>query len=162
MSEIETLYLRAMDESDLDSVMSIEQQAYDFPWSEQGFLNSLDQGFNFVFCDLQHRLLGYACLLKVLDEAHLLNFCIAPVYQGKGLASLALKQLIERLREAQFAIVLLEVRESNAAARGLYRKHAFSEDGVRRNYYPVRDWDLVRNDYVETREDAILMSHRFA
>jgi len=43
---------------------------------------------------------------------------------------------------------LLEVRASNAAARGLYRSLGFQVDGVRKNYYPA----------ATGREDALLMS----
>jgi ribosomal protein S18 acetylase RimI-like enzyme len=44
--------------------------------------------------------------------------------------------------------LLLEVRNSNNAAIALYRKFGFSDDGVRREYYPAADG----------REDALLMS----
>ena len=44
--------------------------------------------------------------------------------------------------------LLLEVRASNAAAIGLYRKYGFIETGRRKNYYP-----LPEGGY----EDAILM-----
>ncbi|MCZ6831549.1 MAG: hypothetical protein O7F73_18545, partial [Gammaproteobacteria bacterium] len=43
---------------------------------------------------------------------------------------------------------LLEVRCSNGGAIALYRKHGFTEDGVRKNYYPTDGG----------REDALLMS----
>jgi ribosomal-protein-alanine N-acetyltransferase len=44
---------------------------------------------------------------------------------------------------------LLEVRESNASARGLYEKQGFREAGRRRGYY------------TDPVEDAILYSLRF-
>jgi ribosomal-protein-alanine N-acetyltransferase len=43
--------------------------------------------------------------------------------------------------------VFLEVRPSNAAARGLYAAAGFAEAGVRRGYYPAR----------EGREDAVVL-----
>ena len=35
-------YLKPMTEADLDSIVEIEKRAYDYPWSQQGFENSLD------------------------------------------------------------------------------------------------------------------------
>jgi len=47
--------------------------------------------------------------------------------------------------------MLLEVRESNAAARALYAAAGFAVDAERRDYYPPRDGET-------SRESALLMS----
>lgn len=143
----EICYLRTMLQSDLPQVLSIEQGAYEYPWSLKGFENSLDQGLNYLFCDADDRILGYCCLLTVLDEAHLLNFCVRRECQGQGLAKPAFAELLKHLDEG-FAIILLEVRQSNHKARNLYRQLGFAEDGVRKDYYSAEDG----------KEDAILMS----
>jgi ribosomal-protein-alanine N-acetyltransferase len=45
---------------------------------------------------------------------------------------------------------LLEVRQSNMAARTLYERSGFRLDGIRKNYYPASTG----------REDALLMSRK--
>lgn len=150
-------YFRPMDESDLDWVMSVETAAYDFPWSRQGFERALDDGLSYVFCDATQQSLGYACFLSVLDEAHLLNLCIAPGHHRQGVASEGLNALIDHFASAAFEVMLLEVRESNPAVR-LYKKLGFVEDGVRPNYYPVKSQE--NGERAAEREDAILMSCR--
>ncbi|WP_218644596.1 ribosomal protein S18-alanine N-acetyltransferase [Thiomicrorhabdus cannonii] len=155
---MELSYLRNMQESDLDWVLQIEQQAYDFPWSLQGFENSLDQGLNYIFCNADGEGLGYACVLTVLDEAHLLNLCVAPKFQGRGLGKQALQTLQSKLKESDFNIMFLEVRGSNEAALKLYERCGFNRDGVRANYYRCHEWDEEKGALVETKEDAILMS----
>jgi ribosomal-protein-alanine N-acetyltransferase len=45
---------------------------------------------------------------------------------------------------------MLEVRESNVAARALYENNGFVIDGVRPQYYKMQ----------QGREDALLMSRR--
>jgi len=144
----ELSYLRTILQSDLPEVMKIEKSAYQFPWSQKGFENSLDQGLNYLFCDVDDQVLGYCCLLTVLDEAHLLNFCIRSECQGQGLAKLAFSELKKHLLDANFQLILLEVRESNLRAKKLYQQLGFKEDGVRKNYYAAEDG----------KEDAILMS----
>jgi [ribosomal protein S18]-alanine N-acetyltransferase len=52
-------------------------------------------------------------------------------------------------REQGAQRVLLEVRQSNAAAQALYRALGFRTDGLRRRYYPAS---------ASQREDAVLMS----
>ncbi|WP_321276743.1 ribosomal protein S18-alanine N-acetyltransferase [Thiomicrorhabdus indica] len=148
-------FVRAMSETDLPDVLAIERKAYAFPWSQKGFENALDQGLNFVFENPQKQIIGYGCFLTVLDEATLMNLCISPDYQGQGIAKSALKQLLEKLQD-NFQFIYLEVRESNRPARNLYTKFGFSEDGIRKNYYPA--W--IKKDGVQTegREDAVLMS----
>lgn len=151
-------YLRAMHEGDLNWVLDVEQKAYDFPWTRKGFENSLDQGLNYVFCDAEGNGLGYVCVLTVLDEAHILNLCVAPKYQKQGVARMALNSLRSKLQGSGFKLLLLEVRVSNRAAISLYESFGFNRDGVRVNYYRCQEWDEVRGDLIETKEDAVLMS----
>lgn len=151
-------YLRHMDESDLDTVHHIEKSAYDFPWSRQGFEKSLDQGLNYVFCSTGDSVLGYCCILPVLDEAHILNVCVSPKHQRKGVARQALQQVLSKLNDASYKVALLEVRESNLAARKLYAEFGFSEDGVRKGYYRAQEWSEAEHKMIDVKEDAVLMS----
>ncbi|GAB6070708.1 ribosomal protein S18-alanine N-acetyltransferase [Thiomicrorhabdus hydrogeniphila] len=151
-------YLRLMDESDLNQVFAIEQKSYDFPWTFNGFEKSLDQGLNYVFSDIDDQMLGYCCILPVLDEAHILNICVAPKFQRKGVAKQAFLKLLEGLKDRNFKMVFLEVRESNFAAYSLYKQLGFTEDGVRKGYYRSQAWDEETQDLIEEKEDAILMS----
>ncbi|MDG6778454.1 ribosomal protein S18-alanine N-acetyltransferase [Thiomicrorhabdus sp. zzn3] len=156
MSELS--YLRLMQETDLHWVLQVEQQSYDFPWSQKGFENSLDQGVNYIFCSAEHEMMGYACVLTVLDEAQLLNFCIAPAFRKSGIGRAALQQLMDKLKQAGYEQLLLEVRESNLPAQKLYLGCGFQTDGVRRNYYRCQEWREQTGELVEGKEDALLMS----
>ncbi|MEA1990030.1 MAG: ribosomal protein S18-alanine N-acetyltransferase [Pseudomonadota bacterium] len=153
-------YLRLMDESDLEQVYEIELKSYDYPWTLNGFEKSLDQGLNYVFCSSEEVILGYCCILPVLDEATVLNLCVSPKYQRQGIAKTALLQLLTTLRESNYGTFFLEVRESNLAAQNLYKQLGFSEDGVRKGYYRAQVWDEALMELVNEREDAILMSFR--
>ena len=151
-------YLRVMEEIDLPWVLSTEERAYQFPWTMQGFENSLNQGLNYILCSEQGRLLGYVCVLTVLDEAHILNFCVSPDFQKRGVGRAALIKLKEKLKESGFSIIFLEVRKSNAAAKSLYLQSGFAEDGVRKGYYRCLEWDDELFTHHEVKEDAVLMS----
>jgi len=144
-----------MTSSDLSWVLSVEQQAYDFPWSEQGFEKALDDGLAYLLCDIDQRPLGYACFLTVLDEAHLLNLCVAPKYARQGVAFAAMQALVDYFKSTNYQIMLLEVRESNSAV-SLYQKLGFKENGIRPNYYKAMVYE--NGELVQGKEDAILMS----
>lgn len=147
-----------MQEQDLPTVLEIEKRAYAYPWSLSGFETSLDRGLNYVFCKENAAILGYCCVLPVLDEAHLLNICISPDYQRQGIAKQAMLKLLELLKESDFKIVFLEVRQSNTAALNLYKKLGFTKDGVRKGYYRSQDWCDIKNQLIDAKEDAVLMS----
>jgi ribosomal-protein-alanine N-acetyltransferase len=59
-----------------------------------------------------------------------------------------LRWVMSACRELGMQRMLLEVRASNLPALHLYRSEGFTEDGVRKGYYPASGG----------REDAILMS----
>ena len=76
-----------------------------------------------------------------------LTLIVAPSARGLGIGRTILEQSSSALINLGMRTVELEVRESNKAARALYKKTGFVRTGRRRNYYPSESG----------REDAILM-----
>ncbi|MCF6254225.1 MAG: ribosomal protein S18-alanine N-acetyltransferase [Thiomicrorhabdus sp.] len=155
-------YLEPMQDIDLSWALALEQRSYDFPWSLKGFENSLEQGLNYIFYCAKGQKLGYCCILPVLDEAHILNVCVAREHQGKGIATAALKKILTKLHLNGYQIALLEVRESNQSAIKLYQSLGFQQNGIRKNYYRANCWNESQGQLVEERENAILMSFSLA
>ena len=71
------------------------------------------------------------------------NMVVAAASRRKGLGTRLLGELLSRAQGAGSACVLLEVRESNQAARAFYEKHRFEETGRRRAYYSSPDEDAI-------------------
>lgn len=136
-----------MTHGDLDAVMRIEPTIYSHPWTRGNFKDSLDSGYSAWVMESDGALLGYALIMLVLDEAHLLNISVAKAYQGQGLGRLLLAQMLDVSRHYHAANLFLEVRTSNRKAIQLYETMGFCEMGIRRNYYPTHGG----------REDAVLM-----
>lgn len=141
------LRFRPMQLADLDAIMAIEPTIYPYPWSRGNFSDSLDAGYSGWVYEEQGRIIGYAMLMLVLDEAHLLNISIAKSHQGRGLGRALLEYMMQVARGHGAANMFLEVRPSNLAAIRLYESTGFNEMAVRRGYYPAADG----------REDALLM-----
>lgn len=74
------------------------------------------------------------------------NIVVAATARRRGIGQRLLGELIEQVRSTQGSEISLEVRQSNHAARSLYRKAGFEEVGLRRGYYsnPPEDAILCR------------------
>lgn len=140
--------IRALARSDVDQLFAIEQAATAYPWSRRQFVDGLAGGEFGWGLEIDGELGAFAIFNHVLDEATLLDIAVRPACQRRGFARQLLRTALEELRIRDIKRCLLEVSASNAAAIALYREFEFSEDGVRRAYYPA----------VSGREDALLMS----
>ncbi len=138
---------RPMNMTDLDAVMAIEPHIYSHPWTRGNFSDSLNSGYSAWVLEKQDEIIGYALMMMVVDEAHLLNLSIAKAYQKQGLGRYLLEYMLQIARNHHAVNMFLEVRPSNVSAIALYENIGFNEMAIRRNYYPAKSG----------REDAVLM-----
>ena len=145
-----SLRLRPMTLDDVDAVSALDRRAFgESGWSRRYFVGELTESpisIFYVLTDHEHQLLGYLGTWHVVDQLQLCTFAVDPDAHGLGLGAILLNSVFRLAQRLGCEIVQLEVRQSNAAARGLYRSRGFSEDAVRRNLY------------ANPREDGILMS----
>ncbi len=132
-------FIRKMTQFDLQPVMAIEVEAYEFPWTTGIMSDCLRVGYHCFVYEVNCEVRGYVIYSTVLDEVHLLNLCIDPQYQGKGYGCSLLKWLMKHTQENGSKTLYLEVRASNHAAIHLYESMGFNELGIRHNYYPAKN-----------------------
>ena len=144
--------LRTMTASDLKQVITVEKRAYPHPWTIGIFHDCLRVGYNAWVMTLDNNVIGYGIVMLAAGEAHILNLCIDPDYQGKSLGRYLLRHLVEKSHQTDIDMVLLEARRSNAQAQQLYVSEGFHELGVRKAYYPTDNG----------REDAIILAKYLA
>jgi ribosomal-protein-alanine N-acetyltransferase len=140
--------LREMTETDLAWIVPIERQAYPFPWPADYFRHCLRSGCVCRVLEQDSSVVGYGIFAIEQDRAHVLNLCVRPEFQGRGLGTRLLNHLLNLARRRGARYALLEVRPSNYAARGLYQRMGFARSGVRKRYYPAADG----------REDALILT----
>lgn len=136
-----------MQHEDLEWVASQDRALYPFPWTTGNFADSMEAGYSCWRMSAGGEPVGYAVLMMVIDEAHILNISVVRACQGRGLGRRLLDHLAEVARQAGARQLLLEVRPSNASALALYEKRGFVVIGRRKGYYPAPGG----------REDAIVM-----
>jgi len=123
---------------DLQAVAEIELRAYSHPWTRGNFENSLKAGHRgLTLRDPSNTLVGYAMLMPVVDEMHLLNITVDPARQRQGLGRLLLAIALATTHDSNLHTMLLEVRPSNLGALALYVEAGFVEIGRRKGYYPA-------------------------
>lgn len=151
MSAVFSIELRIapMQVDELDAIIAIERQVYEFPWTPGNFRDSMGAGYE---CRTLRaggtEVIGYGVLMRGVDEAHLLNISIAPAHQRRGYGARLLEYFIQSAKHGGFANLYLEVRPSNEPARRLYARRGFTQIGRRRDYYPAK----------AGREDALVLA----
>ena len=138
--------------SDLDGVLAAEGVCFTRPWTRGDFETALElDGYAGFVAHKDGALAGYAFLLLVGGEAELANLATLPEHRGKGVAKALLTHALDRCRESGAERCFLEVRESNAAARGLYASFGFEEVAVRKKYYdyPTEDAVIMKKELAE-------------
>jgi ribosomal-protein-alanine N-acetyltransferase len=144
--------IRTMTYADLSNVMQVEEQAYPYPWTVGIFRDCIRVGYNCWVATLEEAIIGYGIVMLAAGEAHVLNLCVSPSFQGRGIGRKLLQHLSRRAQMANIDMILLEVRRSNQTAIDLYHSEGFHELGVRKNYYPGD----------QGREDAIILARYLA
>jgi len=94
----------------------------------------------------QGRILGYAGMWILADEAHIMSIASHTLYRHKGVGEVLLMALFDLAQQHKARILTLEVRVSNTIAQNLYVKYGFKNVGIRKGYY------------LDNREDAIIMT----
>ena len=143
-----SLALRPMELADLDDVMQVETAGYSIPWSASVMKGCIRMGYDAWVGQVDEVIRSHAIIQIMVDEAHLLNLCVHPAFQGRGYGKAMLEHVIERAQALGAHRMILEVRPSNKGAIKLYYALGFERIGVRKGYYPGP----------EQREDAWVLS----
>jgi [ribosomal protein S18]-alanine N-acetyltransferase len=140
--------LRPMREADLSAVMEVEKASYEFPWTRAIFRDCLRVGYYCFVYETPAGLIGHGLMSIGAGECHLLNICVHPDHQRRGLGRAMIDFLLMLAKRKGARIALLEVRVSNVGAYKLYTDMGFDEIGIRKDYYPAKNG----------REDAIILA----
>ena len=140
--------VRAMQQTDIDSVYAIELQAHRAPWSRQILSDCVTVGYDCRVFEVDTEVVAYVICRYNESICHILNLCVAPALQGKGYGQCLLQEVIDSPK-APTDKIRLEVRPSNAVALHLYQKMGFQHVSTKRGYY--RDLDVAKI------EDALVL-----
>jgi ribosomal-protein-alanine N-acetyltransferase len=148
IKQIEGLEVGPMTQDDLDEVLQIERMSFRAPWTPGMFMQDLE--FPLARCLAarlasaeKKRLAGYALCWFVADEVHVTNIAVRKDLRKQGIATRLLEEALCLARREHMRYCTLEVRVSNEAAKGFYRKLGFESRGIRPKYYSDNNEDAV-------------------
>lgn len=120
--------LRPATTDDVSQIFAIQDTSPEASqWLPEDYLN-----FDCTVAEADQWIVGFLVSRPVAPgEREILNIAVHPEYRRLGIAKKLIRNEIDRWRTTHF----LEVRQSNAAARSLYRSLGFEEVGVRPGYY---------------------------
>jgi ribosomal-protein-alanine N-acetyltransferase len=155
--------IRSATLADVPAILAIERQsARAAHWSQDEYEKLVKSGVIWIAeqmnvkqvaepaiaeqgADPSAKLCGFVCVKAVAAgreiDWEIENIVVATEFQRQGIADQLMRALIGQAQTLAASTILLEVRESNLAARRLYEKHGFRKSGRRRNYYnnPLED-----------------------
>ena len=142
---------KSVDKTAISQLMTIETACHSHPWTLNTMESCIGGRYFNVAAFEDENMVGFYIGEKAGPDFSLMDICVMPSQQGKGIAKQLLAQFIEYGEQQNAENLFLEVRESNTRAIALYERAGFIEMSVRKNYYPSDN--SAKNGF----EDAILM-----
>ena len=138
------MQVRPATPADLPALLVLEaDSAGAAHWSEAEYHRLFAEGGRAVLVIEEDSVQGFIVGRDLGPEWEIENIVVASSVQRRGLGIRLVQKLLDLARSHGAQAVFLEVRESNRAARGLYRKMGFTESGGRRCYYKNPEEDAL-------------------
>jgi len=141
------VHIRRMEEFDLDQVVEVERLSFKTPWPKEIFYQEVVENIyaHYFVVEIDQKIVGYAGMWAVIDDAQITNIAIKPDYRGYKIGEQLFHYIFQQAIQMGIRRLSLEVRASNIIAQRLYRKFGLVPGGIRKNYY------------TDNQEDAIIM-----
>lgn len=143
--------IRWMIRRDMPSVLLIEGQSFEYPWSEVEFIRVLRQreccG---MVAEVGDEVAGFMIYELHKQRIHILSFAVHEDFRCQGVGASMVEKLISKLAVQRRNRIALEVRERNVAAQVFFRQMGFKAVRILKGYYE------------DTTEDAYQMEYRIS
>ena len=136
---------------DMPSVLAIEGQSFEFPWTEDEFIRCLRQRDCIgMVAERNEEVAGFMIYELHKTRIHILSFAVRPDFRRQTVGTAMVEKLVSKLAYQRRNRIVLEVRETNLPAQLFFRQLGFRATGVLKSFYE------------DTPEDAFLMQFRQA
>jgi [ribosomal protein S18]-alanine N-acetyltransferase len=142
------VHVRWMIRRDMPEVVAIEQEAFEFPWSEEEFTRCLRQRNCIgMVAEMADSVVAFMIYELHRAKLHVLNFAVVRSHRRLGIGSRMMDKLIGKLTPDRRGRIVLEVRETNLPAQLFFRSLGFRATSVLKDFYE------------DSTEDAYLMQY---
>ena len=144
-----SLQIRWLIRRDMPEVLAIEQESFDYSWTEEEFLCVLRQRNCIgMVAEIDHEIVGFMIYELHKSNLHVLNFAVSAAHRRRGIGTKMVQRLVDKLSLQRRKEILLEVRERNLLAQIFFKSQEF------------RAVTVLRNHYDDTSEDAYIMRYQ--
>jgi ribosomal-protein-alanine N-acetyltransferase len=121
---------------DMPEVLCIEEQAFEFPWGEDDFIECLRQR-NCVgmVAETAESVVGFMVYELRRESIHVMNLAVARSHRRLGIGSMFVDKLAGKLAPDRRSRIRLEVRERNLPAQLFFRSNGFLATTVLKDFY---------------------------
>lgn len=138
--------LRWMIRRDMPEVLAIEEEAFEFPWSDEDFTRCLRQRNCIgMVAEADDAVVAFMIYELHRTRLHVLNLAVRRSHRRLGVGRQMMEKLATKLSAERRDRILLEVRERNLPAQIFFRSLGY------------RAISVLKDFYEDTTEDAYLM-----
>jgi ribosomal-protein-alanine N-acetyltransferase len=133
---------------DMPEVLEIEQEAFEFPWSEEDFTRCMRQRNCIgMVAEIADSVVAFMIYELHRSRLHVLNFAVRRSHRRLGIGTQMMEKLVAKLSPERRSRIVLEVRERNLPAQLFFRSLGY------------RAISVLKDFYQDTTEDAYLMQY---
>ena len=154
------VHVRWMIRRDMPEVITIEREAFEFPWSEEDFTRCLRQRNCIgMVAEMADSVVAFMIYELHRTKLHMLNFAVLRSHRRLGVGSRMMEKLMAKLTPDRRGRIMLEVRETNLPAQLFFRSLGFRATSVLKDFYQ----DSTEDAYMmQFSLDPLPVEHRLA
>lgn len=142
---------------DMPEVLAIEEEAFEFPWSEEDFTRCLRQRNCIgMVAEMAESVVAFMIYELHRSRLHVLNFAVLRSHRRLGIGSQMLRKLVGKLSPERRNRILLEVRERNLPAQLFFRSNGFLAISVLKDFYQDSTEDAYQMQFLQEAEAAVV------
>ena len=148
-------HIRWMIRRDMAQVLGIERRSFEFPWSENDFLQCLrKRNCIGMVAERGEAIVGFMIYELHKTRLHIMNFSVDPLCRRSGIGKQMADKLVGKLSSGRRTRISLEVRETNLAAQLFFRQIGFRATSVLRDFYDDSTEDAYLMQYCHRSDEA--------
>ena len=147
------VHIRWLVSRDMAEVLDIEQESFEFPWTEEDYLRCLrSRNCIGMVAEYYGQVVGYMIYELGKNKIQLLNMATASRFRRCGVATQMIAKLIGKLTMQKRNRITFEIRETNLPAQLFFRSVGFYATQILKNYYEQMQEDAYFMQYRHTPE----------
>jgi len=157
------IQLRWMIRRDMPEVLAIEQEAFEFPWSDEDFTRCLrKRNCIGMVAEVGDSVVAFMIYELHRTRLHVLNFAVRRSHRRLGIGTQMMGKLFAKLSVERRDRILLEVRERNLPAQVFFRSLGYRAITVLKDFYEDSTEDAYLMQFLSAEAASVAMPRRMA